>query len=338
MIKHLINISIVLVIISLWGSNDILSGENGKGLTIRVLVLNFDPLIPQKENQPLHLICKWNDPHKLSDGYIEDVKQSSGGYINYKIVEWQDVDAFPVKADGFKYNPEMYMACFEKKDKWHDPDGVDYEKLVVDYGVVDKIDGDQIDELWIFGAPYFGYWESAMAGPGAFYINGGVYDSVKSKKPFVIMGFNYERGVAEMLHDLSHRTESTMTRIYGGWEIDKLTTTWARFAANAFQSNGVAAVGTCHYPPNGEKDYDYKNPRIVESSADDWLNFPKLTGEKKKVSCETWRGPDYHRNYMKWWFARLPKAEGLNEDGKLNNWWEYVFNFNSYTETGKLIK
>ncbi|MDP6720108.1 MAG: hypothetical protein QGG36_01865 [Pirellulaceae bacterium] len=48
------------------------------------------------------------------------------------------------------------------------------------------------------------------------------------------------------------------------------------------------------------------------------------------VSCETWGGPDYHRNYMKWWFAHLPRAAGMNKnDGKLNNWWKYVFDFNN---------
>ena len=46
-----------------------------------------------------------------------------------------------------------------------------------------------------------------MAGKGAFYINGGPigYDKIPSQRPFVIMGFNYERGVAEMLHDLPRR-------------------------------------------------------------------------------------------------------------------------------------
>ncbi len=325
----------VLMMLIISSGMNYCSGEAKDQLTVRVLVINFDPLIPQRDNQPLHIALKWKDPHKLSEGYINDIKEVSGGYVNYKIVEWQNVDAFPVKVDGFTYTPETFVANWEKKDGWHQPDGVDYEKLVVDYKVVDKINNNGIDELWIFGAPYMGFWESAMAGPGAFYINGGVYDSVKTNHPFVIMGFSYERGVAEMIHDLSHRTESTMARIYGGWEIDKLTNNWAKFAANEFQSKGVAAVGTCHYPPNGEKDYDYKNPRIVESNADEYLNYPNIKGEMKKVSCETWGGADYHLNYMKWWFAHLPKAAGINEDGRLNNWWEYVFNFNAYTEDGK---
>ncbi len=126
-----------------------------------------------------------------------------------------------------------------------------------------------------------------------------------------------------------------MSRVYGGWKVEELTTPWARFAANFSQSNGIAAVGTCHWPPNAEKDYDYANPREVQSSADDWLNYPHLTGGKKTVTRETWAGPDYHRNYLKWWFAHLPKAGGSSADGRQNNWWKYIFDFNRYDENGR---
>ncbi len=131
-----------------------------------------------------------------------------------------------------------------------------------------------------------------------------------------------------------------MSRIYGGWEADQLTANWARFAANEKQS---AAVGTCHYPLNGLAAYDYANRRMVESTANDWLNYPNLTGRRRSFNCDEWsephknaqRQPDYHRNYLRWWFAHLPKAPGVNMDGRLHNWWEYIFNFNAYDERGK---
>ncbi len=305
-----------------------------KPLEVKVLVLNFDPIIPQEGGRRLHQVCGWNDPRRLAEGYIEDVAEASGGFLQYRIVEWRDIDTFHTKIDGFTYTPEQYMECFRTGKGWHDPDTADYPKTFQDFGVLPRIDRGEIDEVWFFGGPYFGYNESAMAGPGAFYINGAVYDKVPSRRAFAIMGFNYERGVAEMLHNLCHRTESTMARIYGGWEVDKLVSNWARFAANAHQSNGVAAVGTCHYPPNGESDYDYTNPRFVNSSADDWLNYPRLTGRTRPVNRETWGGPDYHRNYMRWWFTRLPKTPGVNADGRLNNWWRYIFDFNRYDERG----
>lgn len=301
---------------------------------VKVLVLNFDPIITSRGGRRLHSVCNWNDPRELAREYASDVAQASGGYISYKIVEWKDLSVFPPKKDGFVYTEDSYLQCHETNKGWHQPDEMDYPKVLETYGVPEKINKGEIDEVWLFGGPYFGFWESAMAGPGSFDINGGVYPSVKTQRPFAIMGFNYERGVAEMLHNLCHRTEATMTRIYGGWQADKLDHLWARFAANARQSRGYAGVGSCHYPPNAEKEYDYANPRFVKSTANDWLNFPHLTGAMQEVNCESWGGPDYHRRYLIWWFSRLPRAPGWNPDGRLNNWWKYVFDFNSYDERG----
>jgi hypothetical protein len=314
-----------------------------KPIHVKVLVLDFDPRIPQENNERLSKVGGWNDPRTLADGYIKDVREASHGLIQYDIVDWNEIDAFHQKVDGFTYTPEQYMANLHAGKGWHDPDTADYPATFAKYNVIPRINSGEIDEVWFFGAPYFGYNESAMAGPRAFYINGAVYDKVESQRPFAIMGFNYERGVAEMVHDLCHRTESTMGRVYGGWKSDELTNNWARFAANAAQSNGQAAAGSCHYPPNALKDYDYANPRVVQSTADDWLNYPNLTGARTSVSCATWAAPyknrdgnpDYQRNYLNWWFQRLPHAPGVNVDGRLNNWWEYVFNFDNYDATGK---
>lgn len=292
-------------------------------MEIDVLVLNFDPTIPARGDRPAHAAFGWNDPRELATQYRDAVEEVSHGRVRYRIVEWRDVDAFPTKTDGFVYSPAGFERCWEERETCHQPDGTDYPRLLEEYGVVPLIEADSIDELWIFGAPYMGFWESAMAGPGAFYINGGVYDSVAVAEPFAIMGFSYERALAEMLHNLCHRTEATMTHISGGWAVDSLTTPWARFAANTHQS-GTAAVGTCHFPPNGEDHYDYDNPRTVASAAADWLDYPDLDRHYAPVNRETWGGPLYHENYMKWWFRHLPHVPGTT-DGFLNDWWRYVF-------------
>lgn len=324
-------------------------------IRVKVVVLEFNPIIPPEVHSPgvadakpqrLVDLAKYPQPLELAAGYMQDICDASGGFVRYEIVEWIDTQSFHVKTDGFNYTPQSYWECRTGKAKWHEPDGADYAKTFADYKLLPRIESGEIDEVWFFGGPYFGYWESAMAGKDAFYINGGVLADVPCKRRFAIMGFNYERGVAEMIHDLCHRTESTMSRVYGGWKCEELTTPWARFAANAKQSGGEAACGTCHYPPNAEKDYDYANPRVVQSSAEDWLNYPKLTGTKKPVSCETWAGPyksrdgkpDYHRNYMRWWFTHLPKGDGAGEDGRQNNWWKYVFAFDRYDERGGAVR
>jgi hypothetical protein len=142
------------------------------------------------------------------------------------------------------------------------------------------------------------------------------------------MGFNYERGVAEMLDNLCHRVEATMSREYEGWRVEELNHTWARFAAGQTQS-GIAAVGTCHWPPNAEAEYDFDDPRTVVSTADDWLAYPRLSGRQSPVNRDKWGGPDYARNYLFWWLRHLPRASGVAPDGREANWWKYVFDFQS---------
>lgn len=317
-------------------------------IRVKVLVLEFNPLIPPEvhapgdaQAKPLRIseLCKFPKPLDLAAGYMQDVCDASGGFIQYEIVEWLDTRVFHKKADGFVYTAQEWWDCWNKKKKWHEPDFADYPGTFEHYKIVPRVESGEIDEVWFFGAPYFGYNESAMAGQGAFYVNGEVFDKVPCKRAFVIMGFNYERGVAEMTHDLCHRTEDSVKRAYGGkWELKKPVTTWDKFTANDKQSDGVAACGTCHWPPNSEHDYDYANKRVVQSDADDWLTYPKLTGAKKPVNCETWGGPDYHRNYMKWWFSHLPKVPGVAPDGRQGNWWKYIFDFNRYDEQGQLRK
>jgi hypothetical protein len=324
------------------GNNDgIKNDQKTDVIEVKVLVLNFDPIVHGKTKTRLHEVGHWRDPRELAKGYIEDVQAASHGLVRFKIVEWLDLDEFTILTDGFVYSLQEYERCRKANKGWHEPGMSDYPKMIAKHKLVERVEKGEIDEVWWFGGPYFGFFESAMAGEGAFYINGGVFgpDQVKSKRAFAIMGFNYERGVAEMVHDLSHRTESTMARVFGGWKVEQLDNDWSRFAATAKQSGGQAGVGNCHFPPNGQADYDYANKRFVESTADDWLNYPKLTGVKQKVNCETWGGPDYHRNYMKWWFTRLPHAPGINpQTGRLNNWWEYVFHYDKYDEKGKARK
>lgn len=295
---------------------------------VRVLVLDFDPVIPDSGRRRMHQAFGWTSPRTLATGYTRDVAEASGGRMRYDIVEWRTLDEFPPKRDGFRYTPAAYAACLADTNRCHEPDGLDYDGTLTRYGVPALIDVGSVDEVWLFGGPYFGYFESAMAGPGAFDINGDAFTAVRSQRPFVIMGFSTERGVAEMLHNLCHRIEATMSRVYGGWQAESLTTPWARFAANAHQSGGRAGVGSCHYPPNATGDYDYANARAVESDADDWLRYPNLTGARKPVSAATWGGPDHHREYMRWWLRHLPRAPGTNTDGRLNDWWRYVVQFN----------
>lgn len=313
-------------------------GKDDRALKVKVLVLNYDPLVPSEKNRRLSEVFQWGSPERLAARFKAEMEFAAGGYLKFEIVEWRNLNEIYALKDGYRYKVEEYVFNRRNNSGWHKPGEPDYPGVLEEQEVAALIDAGKVDEVWIFSDHYFGVWEASMAGPGAFFINGGVYPQVPSQRPFAFYGFNYERGVAEMMHDASHRTESTLNRVYGQWNLKEPRSNWDKFSANDQQSNGVAGVGTCHWPANANGDYDYGNERVVQSWADDYLNYPNLTFTKKPVSRATWgrgAGNNAHLDYMSWYFAHVPRAAGVNPDGRQNNWWKYIMDFQNYNEKGE---
>jgi hypothetical protein len=301
----------------------------------RVLVVNFDPRRPTKSRQPLSRKVRdhWRakglllqDVDSLIDGFLADVRECSAGLVDYQIVQSVVVDGWPVKRDGFCYTWDTFVECLETGSGWHEPDRVDYSAIVRDFGILQRVEADQIDEVWLFGSSYAGFLESIMGGPGAFSCNSGgaTIHSPGVSRRFVVMGFNWERGVGEMLEDLGHRFEDclkeTWKHRHGGENL------WQRFVLSERDVPGGANVGTLHLAPNSPSDYLWGIATFVLSNCDDWLNFPNFQGTTRLVNCSEWGCPPTGmgdiRAHHKWWFTHLPKAAGQTL-GIANNWWLY---------------
>jgi hypothetical protein len=291
----------------------------------RVLSIVHDPMIPGEGNRKLHEVFGWNDPDGLAREFITDVTACSHGYARYEIVEWIEVNAFPEKIDGFSYSPEAYLACWRSRSSFHDPDRVDYIKLLDEFKVSEKIEQDLIDEVWLFAFPYAGYYESIMLGPGSFWCNAPpLPDTEDWRRRVVVMGFNYERGVGEMLENLGHRAEAILSRVFS--ESIEGENLWERFTRHERTHPGRAEVGTVHFAPNSERDYDWGNTRYVLSSCDRWYDFPLMRGEARQVNCKEWGDGDIRLHHL-WWFDHFPHFDG-SSNGISHNWWEYILDPN----------
>lgn len=287
----------------------------------RVLIISYDPAVPSAGGRRLSRLLGWNRVEELSAGFIADLSHASHGYCHYQIAEQITVDALPVKIDGFSYRVEEYVAAWRARDGFHRPDWADYQRIMADFQIVDRFESGQIDEVWLFAFPYGGFYESRMTGPGAFWCNAPPLEGFnRLSRRLVIMGFNYERGVGEMLESFGHRAESIMTRVFQGAR--EQTNLWERFTRYDARHPGRAEVGTVHFAPNSERDYDWGNPRTVLSNCDAWLNFPDVSGQRRLVDCRDWGNGDTRKHHV-WWFEHFPRVSGQS-DAISHNWWEYV--------------
>ncbi len=180
-------------------------------MALRVCLIVLNPILNTEGGRRLTQVLAWNDPDRLVADFITDLQQASFGYTNYQIVERTLVDDFPPMVDGFAYTSQEYMRCWRTRSGFHQPDAVDYHRLIAAHGLIDKLNSGMIDEAWVMGFPYAGFYESRMVGPGAFWCNAPPLENTQyAWRRFIIMGFNFERGVGEMLESYGHRAESIM--------------------------------------------------------------------------------------------------------------------------------
>jgi hypothetical protein len=305
------------------------SREQPAPISPRVMAIVHNPVMQAHGARKIKDVYGWNDPDLLAQGYIDDIRHASYGYVNYQIVEHIQVNAFPLKKDGFCYTDESFSRAWQQRH-FHQPDAVDYLELVHEFSMIEKVDSGEIDEVWLLGFPYCGYYESIMAGPGAFWCNAPPLEGTEhAARRFVIMGFNYERGVGEMLEDLGHRAESILSKVFERTAGD--ANLFERFLRYDRKYPGQAECGNVHFAPNSLKDYDWGNATRVPSRCDSWYNFPDLNGSPRMVDCSEWGSGDIRKHHV-WWFRHFPHFIG-ESDGISWNWWEYVIDPNRVRTT-----
>jgi hypothetical protein len=293
-------------------------------VTSRVLLVIYDPIVDAAGTK-LSQQMKWNRPDDLANAFIQDIQETSRGLARYQIVERTELNEFPALVDGFRYDPASYLAVIKKTQPAHKPETADYQAILTGLNVLPRIASREIDEVWLMAFPQAGFYESTMCGAGAFWCNSQPQAwSSGCKRLFVVMGFSFERGGGEMLHSFGHRAESILQKTFA--KTSGPANLYQRFSLYDKEAPGQAAVGTIHFTPNSESDYDYNNPRQVASSCYDWYNFPAFKNDVRQVNADEWGNGDMHLLH-KWWLNHLPKVAGRTS-GVANNWWQYVMDPN----------
>lgn len=280
-----------------------------------VLLLVFDPVLEAYGNKKVSQYFGWNNPDTLTNGILATLPAVSKNYVSYTIKERIDIDGIFPKSDGYQYTDASYVSCIQKTGPCHSPDIINYERLFNEYNICSK----NVDEVWMWGGPYFGYWEFALA-------------PYCGKTTFT-MGFSYERTLAEALHDFGHRTEHVGTyRVgNGNWQQNE-TTEWNKFSLIA------GHCGNIHYPPGtvvGSEEYKYDKTASVSTDCNGYLSYPDGPFPTQSLTCSAWGCTS--EGYMRWWLSHIPNATGITtKDNKsiYNNWWKY---YAFYDETNTAI-
>lgn len=239
-------------------------------MTRKVLVIDF---------RPAAIPSFWNNTDNLVQKYIEAMQQTSRKMLIYQVVNKQEVARYPLLQDGRQYDDTTWkLALGDDTKAFRDSHGnymlADYQRIIQDFNLVQQVQSQQIDEVWMFGGPYFGFYESRMVGKGAFWCNGpGIEQNCRR---FVIMGYNYQRDVKEMVHDFGHRAESILARCFGSqpflhqlYSLEPPTATTLPAPQNDFEKF-LIAHGTVHRKPGGA-DYSQDETAWVTALKPEWL-------------------------------------------------------------------
>lgn len=298
-------------------------GVDPDAIEPRVLLYIFNPIMENMGSRRMNEVYGWRDPEELAREVVRDLRDSSHGRARYNVVEAVVADEYPRFQDGFQHTDATFAADWAA-GVFHNST-FDYVGFAQSLNLPARVDAGEIDEVWVYAPPIAGMWESCMAGQGAYWINGPTYPAAGGQRAYVIMGWNFERGVGEAIHSYGHRAESILAYQYGGWAPNR-DTTWNRFALLDSQSPGQGGVGNVHFPVNGESDYDYANTRVVSANADAWWNYPNLHDATRPMNVTEWSpaGVDTQREYLNWWYAHMPHAPGRGPDQYLANWWRYL--------------
>lgn len=302
---------------------------------VNVIVIHFDPVLKTRNNLKLHEYMKWSDPWRLTDQMVADAKLASEGYVDYRVVETIEHDGFTTFRDGFTYTEQAFLNMWEKDRASANAGMTSFQWLFNKFDLAAKIRAKDVREIWLWGAPYMAWDELHWKTPGDkipyptenpwFYRP---YDIPDVGRTVWIMGWNYERGEGEMLESYCHRIESVLALTVGRGVWDHKRTpenVWNRFTRVDKDFPGEAEVGSVHYAPNSQSDYDWSNTNSVWTYADDWLTYPALPRHKKRSNAASggWDGIVAHH---RWWMKRLPHSPGM-ADGFYCNWWQYIVNY-----------
>lgn len=284
---------------------------------VKVMVINFDPIVDG--NQRLSFVRQSIGSAALVQQFRESMYGASHGGISYDIVDWAD-EGFPRQSNGQLPTYQEHIACLNKGEQCYNYQFADYAAIADKHNLCGRVANQDVDEVWLFGDTGFGFFESIMVGKGAFEVNSNplwTWKIFACPRPFIIMGFNYTRGVAQMLHNFGHRVDSVI--LHTKDTRPSVNKKMADIFVREMAPDRLAGCGTTHRPPNVTDDREYfyglSDPSVV-SECDKVGPAQSSSSPTRILNCQEWGC--YELGYHVWRFGKLPRTLATN-------WWREIF-------------
>lgn len=237
----------------------------------------------------------------------------------------------PESAPNLGYRIVDTIEILEPLPTWDKPTQdrpmTDYHRIMERIDVGHWVRERGVREVWLWG--YHGplkLWESNMAGPWGDVSNSDrdPTDLPVLDRTYTVYHYNYQRRASEAVEDHMHQIEAVLRHVD-----EELF--WDRFVGGR---TGAGRCGWAHYPPNGRKDYDWRNPETVLSDIDRWH---PAGGERAPIDCRRW-GADSLKWFV-YWMQHLPAdGNGIMWRGReLTNWWRFIADFDAAMADGRSL-
>lgn len=308
---------------------------------VQVALVIIDPASGVFGGSTFSQYHSWQNPAVLSQNLCDSLNAASGGVVYYSISQTYHTDNLYTLFGNTAISVDSLAELFLEPG-WTTLHYVAetlgqseflYNQLLADYDFCTLSNNEQIDEVWVYAMPFVGLYESRLTGNNAFFYNSPPLTGNSCMDHLPIMGFNYERGLAEAWHSYGHRAENAMIRLFGGWNNASPASSFDFFTLLDSHQSDSGHVGNIHFPVNASDDYEYDALNTVVSFAPNWYTYPFLFQETEMVNCLDWNCSQL--GYMSWWHRHLPNKACRDKRGILNNWWIYIVDFNEGRELEK---
>jgi hypothetical protein len=157
----------------------------GSQRIINIGVIVYSPNIGA---QRLWEYLSWPDPYRLCEQTQAHFEQLQGGQVKFEQAVLWNIWDFPPFEGGERYDAPSYLRTLRdpgeiKRDRWGNRLQIDYQKALDEAEMTCYIANGQVDEVWLFGGPFFGFEECRWVD---CIVPGGC-----ERQKILVRGFNY---------------------------------------------------------------------------------------------------------------------------------------------------